>query len=278
MKNPLYMLLLLLMASPWAIAAAQPATAPIRDLPAIIDSGYLRVAMLHTDEVPFFFVDTDGTLTGIDVELARRAAQALEVELRLLREADSFNGVIDMVSQGQADIGMSYLSVTLKRAQQITYTETYALNYFAIVLNRVARAQARVGNDLGQFLDRGATRIGVQPDSTYESVARARYPNATLVPMVDSGEMLEAVSAGSIDAAISSELSLIAQLERTPRLNYRLDVEILRDSPDLMAPVVHPQSPQLLQWVNTFLKLQKVTGDLDRSRERFGLPPLEKGL
>lgn len=58
---------------------------PIDD---VIDSGYVTI-FVYEDYAPYSFEDNDGNMQGIDVEIARKFAEDLGVELRLLvRGAD----------------------------------------------------------------------------------------------------------------------------------------------------------------------------------------------
>lgn len=255
--------------------ATIPETQP-RDLPEILASGYLRVAMLKTDEIPFFYQDKDGKLTGIDVELMELLVATLGVRLELNREASTFNKVVDRVAEGKADLGMSYLSVTLDRAKRVSYTNPYALNFFALAINRVMESQARTRGDINLLLNNPETRLGVQMGSTYELFARRTFPQATLIAFDDAVANAEAAGRGDIHAAVSAQLSLAPMMQHHPTLNFRLRTEVFRNEPDLMAPVVHPQSHHLLNWMNTFLQQQEALGVLDKIRARHGLQGMGK--
>lgn len=136
------------------------------DLRQILDWGYLTVAMLKTDEMPFFY-HKDGELVGVDIELLEIMERKLGIDIRILRVPTTFDGVIDMVAQAKADIGMSYLSETTERAKRVNYTHSYALNYFAVAVNRVSESRARTGGDTSAFLNKSSTRLGLQMDSAY---------------------------------------------------------------------------------------------------------------
>lgn len=263
--------LLLLLSFLLMPALASSAPSAIRDLPQIIESGVLRVAMLKTDERPFFYHNKAGEFVGIDVELSAMIVNELGVKLELSRTPTTFDGVIEMVATGKVDLGMSYLSITSARAKKVFYTKPYALNYFAVAVNRVAEARAHSRGDTDALLNQPRARIGVQMDSTYEKFARRTFPRATLVSIYNAATNLEAVSRGEIDAAISANLSLLPLLQENPIFNYRLRAEIYQHEPDLMAPAVHPQSLHLLKWMNTFLELQELSGALDTIKASHGI-------
>lgn len=242
-----------------------------RDLPQIMEKGVLRVAMLKTDELPFFYHNEKGEFVGIDVELLALIEKELGVEIELIRTAPTFDGVVDMVAYGEADLGLSYLSITIERSKRVSYTRPYAFNYFAIAVNRVAESRARAGGDTKAFLNRSSTRMGVQMASTYEAFARRNFPEANLVGIADSGKNARAVANGEIDAAVSAKLSLEPMFKKEPKLNFTLRTITFFDEPDLMAAVVHPTSHHLLNWMNTFLELTELLGTLDQIKTRHGI-------
>lgn len=245
------------------------------DLPDIIKRGYLKVAMLKTDENPFFYHNAEGKFVGVDVELLEIMEKELGIDIQILRIPSTFDGVVDMVANGEADLGMSYLSITLKRAKRVNYTIPYALNYFAVALNRVSEARSKTKGNTADFLNKPSTRLGLQMGSAYEVFAKRLFPNAQLVSIPDSTENLMAVDRGEIDATVSAKLTLEPLLKINPKLNFQLRTVVFRDEPDLMAGVVHPENTHLLHWVNTFLSLQQTLGTLDQIKIRNGIK-LEK--
>ena len=64
------------------------------DITAITKQGYIVIAMLGTDNAPFFSVQ-DGQLVGIDVDLAKSIASAMGVQPRFDRSAKSFDETND---------------------------------------------------------------------------------------------------------------------------------------------------------------------------------------
>ena len=72
----------------------------------IAQRGVLVVAMLKTDSPPFFY-QRGADLAGIDVDMAHEIGRELNVPVRFDRSAGSFNEVVDIVSRGEADLGIS---------------------------------------------------------------------------------------------------------------------------------------------------------------------------
>src|SRR5439155_17481700 len=90
------------------------------DIARIVARGELIVAMLGVDTPPFFY-EKNGELVGVEVDLAKAIAKELGVQVRFNRTAKSFNGVVDIVARGEADMALSKLSRTLARTQVISF-------------------------------------------------------------------------------------------------------------------------------------------------------------
>src|SRR5690606_36028378 len=175
-------LLLLMAPGAWAqgTAATSPGTVPILpsavlpdpeqlppDLRAIRERGYLIVAMMVQDRYPFYFVNDDGEMAGLEVDFARDIARHLGVDVVFDRTPETFNGVVDYVAAGKADIGMSKLSITLPRAQQVLFTRPYIILPQTVLVNRLQMAAQRAGNDPLHVLRIPGQRIGVMNGSVF---------------------------------------------------------------------------------------------------------------
>ena len=254
-----------------ASAELSPKSHESRDLLDIIDDGVIRVAMLKTDELPFFYHNADQKLVGIDIDLLELIEKELNIKVELIRTATTFDGVVELVARGEADLALSMLSVTINRAKRISFTRPYALNNFALVVNRVAESRGKKSNKGEDFFNRAEIKLGVQMDSSYESFARRKYPKATLVQIANFSDIANAVAEGQIDAAISAKLSLEPLFKKDTKLNFKLRTVVFHDEPDLMAAVVHPTSHHLLNWMNTFLHINEIVGTMDSIKNQHGV-------
>lgn len=109
------------------VAAAPPAATPAGlvqmpdgrllapEFARIVTRGELVVAVLGVDQPPFF-ESRNGELAGVDIDLANEIAKKLGVAVRFNREAATFDGVVQLLATGRADLAVSKLSRTLPRA------------------------------------------------------------------------------------------------------------------------------------------------------------------
>jgi ABC-type amino acid transport substrate-binding protein len=142
-------------ATPLRAVAADPsgAKADDRDVPSIVADGVIRVAMTRFDLPGFHKRNVDGSMDGLEADLARAIARALKVRVVLNADYGSFDTVADAVASGRADIGISKLSDAANGAAP----EDVLRNF------------------------RG--KIGVIGASAYVDFAHRNFPNAQIVPL-----------------------------------------------------------------------------------------------
>ena len=80
---------------------------------------------------------------GLDVELIKGFAQKLGVKVSFLRTADSLDDVVSMVAKGEADLGISKLSITFNRTTKVLFTKPYIKLRKALIVNRTLLEQIR---------------------------------------------------------------------------------------------------------------------------------------
>ena len=174
-------------AAAFAVEPAAPATPPVLvnglvrvpdgrllapDIARIVTRGELVVAMLKVDTPPFFFFDDSGQWTGLEVGLAQSLAKELGVKLRFNREAGTFNAVVDLLANGQADLAISKLSRTLARSQTIAFSDAYLTLSHSLILNRVKFAQLSRGRPLPEVIRNFDGSIGVIAKSSFADYAQ----------------------------------------------------------------------------------------------------------
>ena len=164
-------------------AATASATYP-PDIQKIKDRGQLIVAMLGRDLIPMFMSDSSGKFYGNDVDLAKAIAHELGVGLTFDRSAQTFNGVVDVVASGQADIGLSGLSRTLARAERVRFSSPYVVLRPVLILNRISATKYNLDGSLAR-LESFSGLIGAPKGNAYVDFAKKVAPKATVVEFSD---------------------------------------------------------------------------------------------
>lgn len=228
------------------------------DIRRIKERGSLTVAMYWQDRPPFFYIDDQGQLDGIDVALARDIARWLEVEVVFDRQSRSFDEVVDRVASGQADIAISKLSVTLSRAQRVRFTQPYVVFHQALLVNRLAMASLEAKHPNREPLEliiNSAQKIGVRKGTSYVEYGGILFPNAEITTFTQLEELIEAVQEGKVPAAFYDEFELKNAVDKNPKLSIYTKLFVIKDRVDPIAMAVAPADGQLQAWVNVYLDL-----------------------
>lgn len=234
--------------------------------------GTLVVAMLNRDMPPFFMEDKDGNMVGIDVEIAQAMAQELGVKVAFNRTANTFDEVVEMVVNGQADFGISKLSLTLPRAEKVKFSNPYVPLNKAVLINRLALEKARTSPDesLESLLNKPSSRIGVEADSSYVQYAKRIFPKATIVEFKSwDQDIAPKVLKGGLLAAFRDEWQVRKTMYSSPRSYFENLSIIVKEEPDPLMIIVPWNSTQLLAWANRFLEVLKVSFTSDDLMEKY---------
>ena len=150
---------------------------------------------------PLAMQDKNGQWIGLEVDVARRLAADLEVELQLFPV--STPRLIPGLLSNEYDLIISGLNITPERALQVTFTWPY----YNTELRLVASKQAGTGKTLESFNDAGVT-IGLLHGHTGHLAAAAYLPEAKQAYFDREEDLLAALLNGAIPAAVVSDQQL----------------------------------------------------------------------
>lgn len=260
---------------PMTARAAEPAMAT--DIARIVARGTLVVAAYKTDMPPFFYVDATGKPGGIDVELATDIAQRLGVKLDYARIADSFDDLPQLVASRKADVAISYLSRTLRRAALVRFTQPYARLRQTLMINRTKTAPLFRGGERVEALNDADVQFGVEDGSSYVDFAGERFPRAAVRHYPDNEKAIDDLLAGRLHAVMVDEgfsYSLTRVQAGVPSYRVRDDwalyVKIipLAGARDPIAMAVHREDVNWLAWLDTYIADRHEDGTLERLLDR----------
>lgn len=218
----------------------------------IINRGELVVALLGVDQPPFF-EEKNGKLSGFDVDFAREIAQKLGVRVRFNRQAQTFDGVVTLLAEGQADLAISKLSRTLSRARVVSFSAPYLSLKRALLLNRVKFAQLARGRSVPEVIRAYTGTIGVVAKSSYADYVTANFPQADVRQYPTWQAVLTALDSGEVTAAYRDEFEVKRVLKIDPTASLRLRVVTLQDLEDTLGMAVNASDQALLGFINLYL-------------------------
>ena len=161
----------------------------------LFESGKLTFAT-SPDYPPFENLE-DGEYVGLDMDLGRAIADYLGLEC-VYTNID-FDGIIPaIVAGGQADAGLSGISITPEREEQVLFTDPYYIDNQAVA---VMSDNTEITEDnAAEALNNEAVTIAVQSGSTGADFAAENFPNAEQLPFPNFTDAFAAVQAGQADA------------------------------------------------------------------------------
>ena len=160
------------------------------------EPGVLRVGT--SGDYPPFSAATGSEpaqVEGFDLDVARAFAADLGLELRIVRFR--WPELLSALSADRFDVAMGGITVRPERSAVGRFTAPVA-ETGAVLLVPPDRGWKRVDD-----LDRGGVQIGVNAGGHLERVARARFPEATLLAVPDNSAILPALRERRVDAAVT---------------------------------------------------------------------------
>ena len=163
-------------------------------LAAIQEAGKLVVC---TDAAwaPFEYIGANGEVTGVDIEIAKKIAEELGVELEISNIA--FDSISTYLANDEADLALACITITDERKEQMDFSDPYTtvLQYMIVMADSDIKtmddfAGKAVGTHLGttgDFLMSDEIASGVLANTGAENKQYKALPDAALA--MKSGEL-----------------------------------------------------------------------------------------
>ena len=237
-------------------ASAFASVAQAEDLPGIIERGEIIVGVDMTTP-PWGYLNDNQEPDGYGVALGEVLAESLGVELRIEQVTGPTR--IPSLLSDRADVIISTLSITGPRAAQVWFTNPYSGN--PLVLIAPEASQYSSYDDLVS-----GVRVAVPRGSPQDQAVTTNAPDATIMRFDDDAGPLQALVTGQADLLGAGILVPPVLNEMDPGKNYEVKVEL---SNLYMGMAVKPGNSNLLQYLNTFIFLQKQNGKLEEISQEF---------
>ena len=173
---------------------------------------------------PFQYYDTDGNLTGFEVELAQRLGQILGVDVEFIPSA--WDPIIPNLQTGLFDIIMSAMTITVTRELEVDFTNPYFHSSYG--------AAVKAGNPLNisKLSDINNGSIMLRFPSFLTTWVQTNIPLAqtTIIDTTDNG--INNIENGNIDVYISFWSSIARKLVESNNLNVEVVLTELGDLTD----------------------------------------------
>jgi len=242
--------LLMLLGSSSALMAADGT--PVMDK--IKKSGELVLGTSATME-PMTFKRADGTLAGMDIDLAELMAGGLGV--KLVTRVMPFEDLIPALQSGKVDVVISNMTINPGRNMDVAFIGPYLTSGKCIVTREESLAKADEAGDL----DMKSVKLAVLKASTSEQFVRTLMPNAGVVVIENTSEGAALVSSGKASGMLTDYPVCLATIKNNPDAGFATVFSLLSYEPVGIA--VAGNDPLFINWSENFLERLDQTALLD---------------
>ncbi len=232
-----------------------PAAAGAGTLNEILDRGTLRVGM-EPGYMPFEMTNTKGDIIGFDVDVAKRMAKAMGVELELVNTA--WDGIIPSLVTKKFDIIMSGMTLTQERNLKVNFATPYVVVGQSILISKEIADEVKSYRDLNKKKYKVASKLG----TTGEQATNRMIPNATYISFETEQEGMMDLINGKVDAFVYDLPYMVVQ--NAQRNDGSL---VFLDEPFTYEPIawaIRPGNHDFLNWLNNFMNQIKSDGTYDK--------------
>jgi len=226
----------------------------------ILESGQLRVGMTGT-QPPLNMKNTKGKLIGLDVELARELANAMELELVLVETP--FAELLSDLEASKIDLVISSMTITPARNARVAFAGPYLISGSSLLTR-----EELVGDltDLSQ-LNSPERTWGALEGSTGEALILDAFPLSRFASIEDQETGVAQISRGEIDGLIADLPSVSFQVARNPDLGIAMMPAPFTTEP--LGIALPPNSPLFANLVQNYLNTLDYTGRLIQMKARW---------
>lgn len=216
---------------------------------------------------PFSWKEADGTLKGFDIDIALALCEKMDVECELVEQ--DWDGIIPQLLNRKYDAIIASMSITEERKKRVDFTNKY--------YNEPAVFVAAKGSGLDiSASGLAGKRIGVQRGTIHQCWVEKAFPDAELALYGTQEEVFQDLSAGRIDAQLSSSIQAGEGFLNTDAGKgfefvgeEQVDLECFGEGAGI---AVRKGNPELIAAFNNAIQAIRADGTyLDISNKYFGM-------
>ena len=223
----------------------------------VLDKGVMRVGVASF--VPWTMQDKNGEYIGFEVDVARRLAKDLGVEIQLV--PTKFAGIIPALLADKFDIIIGSVSVTPER----NLKGNFSIPYDYATIEAVANREKTAGLNFPADYNRSETVIAVRSGSTPALVAKKMFPNATIRAFDDEAPAVQDVISGRSHLMLSSAPLPAFESMKNPEVLFQPTTEALSRQP--VGFVIRKGDPDSLNVLDNWIRTVEEEGWLKDRRD-----------
>ncbi|KAF1290296.1 transporter substrate-binding domain-containing protein [Candidatus Enterococcus leclercqii] len=230
-------------------------------LAAIKKAGVIRVGT-SADFPPFeFHAMVDGTdqIVGADVDMVNAIAEELGVKVKW--SDTDFDTMLASLQAGNLDMGVSGISATEERKENMLFTENYYIPKQNVVINKQNMDKY---TDIADFKEK---KVGAQKGSIQEGIVQSQFADSQLVAIAKIPNLVMEVKSGSLDGLVLEDKIAASYVAQNDDLAIA-DVEVKSTDDESYSIALPKGSEDLQAELNTILKKLIAEGKIDEFVEK----------
>ncbi|MFV0925522.1 cystine ABC transporter substrate-binding protein [Pseudomonas palmensis] len=222
----------------------------------IKDSGSISVGLEGTYP-PFSFVDTDGKLTGFEVELSEALAKELGVKARL--QPTKWDGILAALESKRLDIVVNQVTISDERKKKYDFSEPYTVSGIQALVLTKNKDTLKTAQDLA------GKKVGVGLGTNYEQWLKDNVPKAIIKTYDDDPSKFQDLRVGRIDAILIDRLAALEYARKAKDTIAAGDAFSRQEA----GVALRKGEPELLDAINKALDKLRADGTLKKLSEKY---------
>jgi len=222
----------------------------------IKDSGSISVGLEGTYP-PFSFVDTDGKLTGFEVELSEALAKELGVKARL--QPTKWDGILAALESKRLDIVVNQVTISDERKKKYDFSEPYTVSGIQALVLTKNKDPLKTAQDLA------GKKVGVGLGTNYEQWLKDNVPKAIIKTYDDDPSKFQDLRVGRIDAILIDRLAALEYARKAKDTIAAGDAFSRQEA----GVALRKGEPELLDAINKALDKLRADGTLKKLSEKY---------
>ncbi|SMC21372.1 cystine transport system substrate-binding protein [Clostridium acidisoli DSM 12555] len=223
----------------------------------IKETGVIRIGTEGT-YAPFTFHDSNGKLTGFDVDIAKEVAKRIGVKTEFVET--KWDGMIAGLDSNRFDIVVNEVGITKERQQKYDFSSPYIVSKAVLIVRKD-------DNSIKKFSDLKGKKSAQSLTSNLAQIATAN--GADLVQVDGFNQAIDLLNSKRVDATVNDSLSFYDLIKQKP--DTQLKVVDTDKNADKDAIILKKNKKELLDAINKALGSMKADGTyLKISKKWFG--------
>ena len=210
---------------------------------------------------PLNMVTKDGSLIGLEIDIARSMANAMGVELRVVNMP--FSELLTALQSHEVDLVMSGMTITPQRNMKVAFAGPYMESGKCFLTKQETIARAADAKSI----DAANVKLAALKGSTSATFVREVMPKTQLVEAVDYDDGVSMVIDDKVHAMVADYEICIVSLARHPDAGLLSVITLLTYEP--IGAALSPDDPLFLNWVQNYLNTLEGSGNLEALKAKW---------